>query len=635
MSTDIPEPRFLPVTTEEKEKLGIDTFDIIIVSGDAYVDHPSFAAAILGRNLWSAGYTVGIIPQPDWRSDEDFLALGIPRLFFAVSAGNVDSMVNAFTPNKKRRSKDTYSPGGIPKRPDRATIVYTNKLRSLAPGTGIVIGGIEASLRRFAHYDYWSDSVRQSILADAPADLLVYGMGERTLRLIAERMSGGDPIRSIRDIPGTCWTISVAEWRSFTAKEMVIIPSYTGVKTDPKQYAEAFAIHAGEQDPIRGRTVVQPHPKTTILQNPPAKPPTTEELDAIYNHPFTRSAHPSYKEEIPALEPVRFSIVSHRGCFGDCSFCALTHHQGRIVSSRSRESIIREVEQITRLRSFKGTIQDVGGPSANMYGLCCPKWGKAGACPDRSCGPDCPSLSTDHAPLVSLLRDLRQIPGVKHLFCGSGVRFDLALADRSGYIAELLEHHVSGQLKVAPEHISPQVLRLMNKPDNAVFEEFRSRFSAIRPEGKGRQYLIPYWISSHPGCTISDMIDLACYIRRTGLAPEQVQDFTPTPMTRSTTMYHTGIDHKTGERVHVPLGRERQIQRALLRFMDPENEMLVREGLTLSGREDLTGYGPTALIPPRRRETALSGKSYTSSYVPNSRCNVSGRRTPPSGRRRS
>ncbi|MDO8841630.1 YgiQ family radical SAM protein [Methanocalculus sp.] len=635
MSTPIQEPLFLPITAKEKEKLGIDTFDIIIVSGDAYVDHPSFAAAILGRNLWSVGYTVGIISQPDWRRDEDFLALGIPRLFFAVSAGNVDSMVNAFTPNKKRRNKDTYSPGGIPKRPDRATIVYTNKLRSLSLGTGIVIGGIEASLRRFAHYDYWSDSVRQSVLADAPADLLVYGMGERTLRIIADRMSAGEPIRSLCDIPGTCWTMPVAGWRTHNRDGMVILPDYTEVKTDPVRYAEAFALHAHEQDPVRGRTVVQPHPKTVVIQNPPATPPTTGELDAIYNHPFTRSAHPSYKEHIPALEPVRFSIVSHRGCFGNCAFCALTHHQGRIVSSRSEESIVSEVERISSMRSFKGTIQDVGGPSANMYGLSCPKWIRSGVCPDRQCGPDCPSLSTDHAPLVSLLRRLWKIPGVKHIFCGSGVRFDLALADRSGYIDELVTNHVSGQLKVAPEHISPQVLRLMNKPDNTVFETFRRRFNEIQPEGKGRQYLIPYWISSHPGCTISDMIDLALYIRQTGLAPEQVQDFTPTPMTRSTTMYHTGIDPETGERVHVPLGRERQIQRALLRFMDPENETLVREGLTLSGREDLIGYGPATLIPPARRETALSGKRYTSSYVPNSRCNASDHRTPPSGRRRS
>ncbi len=614
----VEEPKFLPITGMEKEKLGIDVFDIIIVSGDAYVDHPSFAAAILGRNLWSAGYTVGIIPQPDWQQDEDFLALGTPRLFFAVSGGNVDSMVNAYTPNKKRRQKDAYSPGGRLMRPDRATIVYTNKLRSLFRNTGIVIGGIEASLRRFAHYDFWSDSVRQSILADAPADLLVYGMGERTLRLIADRMSAGDLIRSIRDIPGTCWTMPVAEWKSSDHGDFVILPGYTEVKESTVRYAEAFATHAREQDPVKGHAVAQPHPKTVVIQNSPAMPPNTAEIDAIYDHPFARAAHPSYKEPIPALEPVRFSVISHRGCFGDCSFCALAHHQGRIISSRSEDSIANEVDRISRMKAFRGTIQDVGGPSANMYGLSCNQWFGSGTCPDRSCEPACPNLSTDHGALVSLLRRLRKIPGVKHVFCGSGVRFDLALADRSGYIRELVHHHVSGQLKVAPEHISPHVLEQMNKPCISSFETFRELFEENQPEGKKRQYLIPYWISSHPGCTISDMIDLACYIRRTGLAPEQVQDFTPTPMTRSTTMYHTGIDPKTMKKVHIPQDRERTIQRALLRFMDPDNARLVREGLLFCNRGDLIGYDKDALVPPERRETALSGKRYRSPYVPHS-----------------
>jgi Fe-S oxidoreductase len=629
----IEEPRFLPITGREKEKLGIDSFDIIIVSGDAYVDHPSFAAAILGRNLWSAGYTVGIIPQPDWQSDEDFLALGTPRLFFAVSAGNVDSMVNAFTPNKKRRQKDSYSPGGRLKRPDRATIVYTNKLRSLFRNTAIVIGGIEASLRRFAHYDFWSDSVRQSILADAPADLLVYGMGERTLRLIADRMSAGDPIRSIRHIPGTCWTMPVAEWKRSKQEDFVILPGYPEVRESTIRYAEAFAAHAREQDPIRGHAVSQPHPKTVVIQNPPAMPPDTAELDAIYDHPFTRAAHPLYKEPIPALEPVRFSVISHRGCFGDCSFCALAHHQGRIVASRSEDSIASEVDRISRMKAFRGTIQDVGGPSANMYGLSCNLWKTTGTCPDRSCGPDCKSLSTDHDALISLLKRLREMSGIKHVFCGSGVRFDLALADRSGYIRELVHHHVSGQLKVAPEHISPHVLELMNKPAISAFEEFRRVFHENQPEEKKKQYLIPYWISSHPGCTIPDMIDLACYIKRTGLAPEQVQDFTPTPMTRSTAMYHTGIDPKTMKKVHIPKERERTIQRAFLRFMDPENAPLVREGLLRSNRGDLIGHGTDALVPPERRETALSGKHHRSSYEPDSTRNNPDRR--PSRTRRS
>lgn len=629
----IPEPLFLPMTAREMEQLGIERFDIIIVSGDAYVDHPSFAAAILGRNLWAAGYTVGIIAQPDWRSDHDLIRLGIPRLFFAISAGNVDSMVNAFSPNKKRRKEDAYSPGGIPRRPDRATIVYANLLRSIAPGTGIVIGGIEASLRRFAHYDYWSDNVRQSILADAPADLLVYGMGEETLIAIADRMAAGEAIRSIRDLRGTCWTMPVAEFRSTDTTGMVLLPGYPEVRDDPAAYARAYAAYAGEQDPIRGRIIAQPHPKTIVIQNPPRLPPTTAMLDAIYDHPFTRFAHPSYKEPIPALETVRFSVISHRGCFGNCSFCALAHHQGRIVASRSEESIAAEVERITRMRSFKGTIQDVGGPSANMYGLSCPKWAERGTCPDRDCGPDCPSLSVDHTPLVRLLKRLREIPRVKHLFCGSGVRFDLAVEDRSGYISELAEHHVSGQLKVAPEHITPHVTRLMNKPDKGAFEEFRTRFDESQPKGKGRQYLIPYWIASHPGCTILDMIELAEYIRRTGLAPKQVQDFTPTPMTRSTAMYFTGIDPMTGERVHIPKGRERQIQRAFLRYMDPPNYPLVREGLISAGRKDLIGEGRECLVPPERREKALSGRGYTSSYAQNRNRNTPHRRSPAPKRR--
>lgn len=628
------EPRFLPVSEREKEKLGIDAFDIIIVSGDAYVDHPSFAPAIIGRNLWSAGYTVGIIPQPDWQRDDDFLALGLPRLFFAIAPGNVDSMVNAYTPNRKRRSRDVYSPGGVLKRPDRAGIVYANRIRSAAPGCGIVIGGIEASLRRFAHYDYWSDSVRQSIAADAPVDLLVYGMGEQTLASIASRVREGSALQAIRDIRGTCWKMPVAEFRSFTTEDMVLLPSYTDVREDRRRYAEAYAAYAREQDPFRGRAVAQPHPKTVIIQNPPAYPPSPDELDAIYNHPFTRSAHPSYKEKIPALEPVRYSIVTHRGCFGNCSFCAISHHQGRIITSRSESSILLEVERISRAKGFRGTIQDIGGPSANMYGLSCPAWREEGTCPDRDCKPDCPSLSTDHGALTRLLGHIREMPGVKHSFCGSGIRFDLALADRSGYLEELLGYHVSGQLKVAPEHITGDLLRLMNKPDNASFEAFRELFQQLQPGQKRRQYLIPYWISSHPGCTISAMIDLARYIQKTGLAPEQVQDFTPTPMTRSTAMYHSGIDPITGKSVHVPRDHERRIQRAFLRHRDPGNHELVREGLRLAGREDLIGNGADALVPPAKRETALSGKREKRDHVPGTHRGGAARRSRHHGRSR-
>jgi uncharacterized radical SAM protein YgiQ len=388
----IPQPPFLPVSKEEMAKLGIDQLDIILVSGDAYVDHPSFGIPLLGRVLWDAGFTVGIIAQPDGKGDSDFAKLGKPKLFFGISSGNVDSMVNNFTPNLKRRSDDVYSPGGIPKRPDRATIVYTNRVHGLFPDVPIVIGGIEASLRRFAHYDYWQDKVRQAILADAPADLLVFGMGEKPMVEIAHRLADGEPAASLRDIKGTAYTMEVREWRTSPPDETIVLPGFAEVSQDKTAYARAFALHYCEQDPVRGKRVAQPHPKTVVIQNPPALPLTTEELDHIYELPFTRRAHPSYTQPVPALEPVQFSVTSHRGCFGSCSFCALTHHQGRIVQSRSIPSIVREVKRIAGMKEFRGIIQDVGGPTANMYGLSCTRWGKLGACQDKSCSPACPTL---------------------------------------------------------------------------------------------------------------------------------------------------------------------------------------------------------------------------------------------------
>jgi uncharacterized radical SAM protein YgiQ len=582
----IPQPDVLPVSRKEAAQLGIDRFDIILVTGDSYVDHPSFGTALIGRVLWDAGYTVGIIAQPDWKSERDFTTLGAPRLFFGVSSGNVDSMVNNFTPNRKRRSDDVYSTGGILRRPDRATIVYADRLHALYPDIPVVIGGIEASLRRFAHYDYWQDRVRQSILADAPADLLVYGMGERQVCEIARRLDRGEPEYKIRDIPGTAYKMDLSEWRESPRDGIVEIPSFAEVSRDGTAYARAFALHHAQQDPVRGKAVAQPHPKTVIVQNPPAPPLTTKELDCVYELPYSRRAHPSCRQPVPALQPVQFSVTSHRGCFGGCSFCALTHHQGRIIQSRSVDSIVREVERMAKMPEFRGTVQDVGGPTANMYGLSCRQWVASGACPDRTCTPACPNLSTSHAPQVELLRRLREIPGVRHVFVSSGIRYDLVPADDAMYLSELGEHHVSGHLKVAPEHISPSVTARMNKPPREVFDAFRRRFDALQQDKQKRQYLLPYFMSGHPGCTIADMIELADYICDYDLYTEQVQDFTPTPMSLSSCMYHTGLDPFTLEPVHVPKGREKRIQRALLQFRDPRNYALVAEGLKAAGRND-------------------------------------------------
>jgi uncharacterized radical SAM protein YgiQ len=583
---------------------------VIIVSGDAYVDHPAFGAAIIGRALWDAGYTVGIIDQPDWKKDEDFKRLGIPRLFFGVTSGNVDSMVNNYTPNLKRRGEDAYSPGGALKRPDRAEIVYTNRVHSLFPGVPIVLGGIEASLRRFAHYDYWSDSVRQSILADAPADMAVFGMGERPLRDVASRLDRGEKVRDIRDVPGTAVKMEVAEWRSADKSDYLEIPSYSDVSKDKRKYAEAFKIHYQEQDPFHGMAVVQPHPKTVVIQNRPAMPLIPEELDHIYELPFSRASHPSYNKPVPALEPVKFSITSHRGCFGSCSFCALTHHQGRIVQSRSVDSIVREASKIAKMPGFRGTIQDIGGPTANMYGLGCRRWEREGTCRDKLCRADCPSMDADHSKQREMLRRVRAIPGVKHVFIGSGIRHDLLMADKSGYIRDLCSHHVSGHLKIAPEHISANVTECMHKPPVKVLDAFRDEFRRVSRELGLEQYILPYFMSGHPGCRLKDMVELAEYIRDNHLYTEQVQDFTPTPMTISTAMYYTGLDPFTMKEVHVPKGDEKKIQRALLQYRDPKNYRMVLEGLRMAGREDLIGdcrrcliSGPKAKVRSHQKES--------------------------------
>lgn len=599
------QPGFLPTTLQEADNLGIEQFDIILVSGDAYVDHSSFGTALIARVLWDSGYSVGIIAQPDWKRDEDFQRLGSPRLFFGITSGNVDSMVNNFTPNLKRRSSDVYSPGGVISRPDRATIVYTNKVHALFAGIPIVLGGIEASLRRFAHYDYWSDSVRQSILADAPADMVVFGMGELPLKEVASRLKKGEGISEIKDVPGTVIKGEVRKWKLERHEDLLAIPSFAEVSNDKSKYAEAFRLHYQEQDPFRGRAVAQPHPKTIIIQNRPARPLDTEELDHIYELPYAREAHPSYKEPIPALEPVRFSITSHRGCFGSCFFCALTHHQGRTIQSRSIESIVREAKRLTRMKSFKGVIQDVGGPTANMYALSCSNW-RSGACRDKLCSADCPSLDKDHSRQMELLKRLRSLPGVKKVFIGSGIRHDLVLADSSDYLKELCQHHVSGHLKIAPEHVAKSVTDCMHKPPVEVLEAFEERFKEISLEQRKEQYLLPYFMSGHPGCTVKDMIELAEYIRDHHMYTEQVQDFTPTPMTVSTAMYHTGLDPFTMKPIHVPKGREKLIQRAMLQYRDPKNYGLVREGLIMAGRADLIGECRKCLIPGRHAGMAQS-----------------------------
>ncbi|MCZ7402136.1 MAG: YgiQ family radical SAM protein [Candidatus Methanoperedens sp.] len=588
------------MSIREAQKLGIAEFDIILITGDAYVDHPSFGTALIGRVLWDAGFTVGIISQLDWKTDADFKKLGKPRLFFGVSSGNVDPMVNNYTANLKIRRDDVYSPGGVAGlRPNRAAIVYSDKLHSIFPQTPIVLGGIEASLRRFAHYDCWSDTVRQSILADAPADMVIFGMGERQVVELASRLSKGENIKEITDIAGTSIKMEISKWRTIGHENYIEIPAFSDVSRDKELYARAFFQHYQQQDPIRGRPVVQAHPKTIIIQNKPAMPLSTEELDHIYELPFTRMQHPSYNKPVPALAPVKFSIVSHRGCFASCSFCALTHHQGRIIQSRSIGSVVREVERMAKMPDFKGIVQDVGGPTANMYSMSCKRWEKEGACADKRCM-DCASVDVNHKNLVELLRRLMEIRGVKKVFIGSGIRYDLVLKDNSDYMSQLCENHVSGHLKVAPEHIVKHVTDIMHKPGKEGFEDFRKRFDAENKKIGKKQYILPYFMSGHPGCTVEDMIELAEYIRDNNLYTEQVQDFTPTPMTASTCMYYTGIDPFTMEKVHVAKGREKRIQRALLQYRDENNYGFVVEGLRMAGREDLVGSERKCLIKRRR-----------------------------------
>jgi len=593
---------FLPVSRKDMEARGWDELDFLVVSGDAYVDHPSFGHAIIARVLEGEGYRVGILAQPEYHSPEAFLSLGRPRLGVLVSAGNLDSMLNTFTAAKKRRHTDSYSPGnrsGL--RPERATIAYCNRIRQAMGDIPIVIGGIEASLRRFAHYDYWDDAVRRSILVDSAADLLVFGMGELQVVEIARQLALGIQPRDIRDVPGTCW---LASDRDDVWTDSLELPSLESVLASKEVFAEAFRLFYLEQDPIRGKTLLQSHGSRWVVQNPPARPLATSELDAVYGLPYTRTFHPDYEAEggVPAIQEVQFSLVSHRGCFGACSFCAITSHQGRIIQSRSKESLVKEATLLSSLPNFKGYIHDVGGPTANFRHPSCADQVERGTCRGRDClgSRPCPKLDTDHSDYLDLLRSIRRLPGIKKVFVRSGIRYDYLLeAGAEPFLSELCEHHVSGQLKVAPEHVSQKVTDLMGKSGKRAYLDFVEAYGrANRKLGK-EQYLVPYFMSSHPGAGLREAVELAEFLRDTGTHPEQVQDFIPTPGTLSTCMYYTGIHPLTGEKVYVAkTAHEKRLQRALLQYRDPKNAELVREALLRAGRPDLVGLGPRCLVRP-------------------------------------
>ena len=593
---------FLPVTREEMKKRGWEQVDFVYVSGDAYVDHPSFGAAIIGRLLESRGYRVGMIPQPDWRKKESIQVFGRPRLGFLVTAGNMDSMVNHYTVSKKHRQKDAYSPGGqMGLRPDRAVVVYSNLIRQSYKDSPVILGGIEASLRRMAHYDYWENKVKHSILIDSGADLISYGMGEHSILEIAEALDSGIPIEEITYIAGTVYRTKDL----LRAYEPIILPSFEEVKENKAVYAESFATQYRNTDPFTAKAMAESYGnRGYVIQNPPAMPLSTQEMDDVYDLPFTGEYHPMYKKKggIPALEEIKFSLTSNRGCFGGCNFCALTFHQGRILQTRSHDSIIREAVKMTKAPDFKGYIHDVGGPTADFRHPSCKKQLTKGVCQNRQClfPTPCKNLQADHKDYVLLLRKLRDIPGVKKVFVRSGVRFDYVLADPDKtFLRELVKYHVSGQLRVAPEHVSDQVLHYMGKPSHQVYLRFLEEFDKADKQAQKDQYAIPYFMSSHPGCTMKEAVKLAEYVRDLGYTPEQVQDFYPTPSTLSTCMYYTGIHPITKEKVYVPkIPHENAIQRALMQYKNPANRELVLEGLKMAGRMDLVGFGPKCLIRP-------------------------------------
>lgn len=594
---------YLPMNRAEMNIRGWNQCDFVYVSGDAYVDHPSFGHAIITRLLEARGYRVGIIAQPDWKDPESIRVLGEPRLGFFVSGGNMDSMVNHYSVSKKRRQQDSYTPGGVMgKRPDYATIVYCNLIRSVYKRIPIVIGGIEASLRRLAHYDYWSDRLKHSILIDSQADLISYGMGERSVVEIADALNSGIDVRDITFIDGTVYKTSSLD----SVYDALTLPSYSAMKADKLEYARSYYIQYSNTDPFIGKRLVEPYQDNLyVVQNPPSKPLTTEEMDAVYDLPYMRNYHPSYEEAggVPAIREIKFSLISNRGCFGACSFCALTFHQGRIIQVRSHESLVAEAKLLTEEPDFKGYIHDVGGPTADFRSPACEKQLTKGACPGRQClfPEPCRNLKADHSDYIELLRKLRSLPKVKKVFIRSGIRFDYVLADPSRkFLKELCQYHVSGQLKVAPEHVADKVLSRMGKPQNKVYRQFVKEYKDMNAQLGMKQYLVPYLMSSHPGSGLPEAIELAEYLRDLGYMPEQVQDFYPTPSTISTCMYYTGYDPRTMEKVYVPTNpHEKAMQRALIQYRNPKNYDLVEEALKKAGRTDLIGYDKKCLIRPR------------------------------------
>lgn len=595
---------FLPISKEDMRRRGIEQLDFVYVCGDAYVDHPSFGHAIITRLLESYGYTVGIIAQPDWKQNDSIAILGEPRLGFLVSAGNMDSMVNHYSVSKKRRKTDAFSPGGIMgKRPDYAAVVYCNLIRRTYKKTPIIIGGIEGSLRRLAHYDYWSNKVKRSILLDSGADLISYGMGERSIIEIAEALAAGIDVKDITYIRGTVFRTQ----DPYFIEDAIVLPSYDEISTNKEAYARSFYIQYQNTDPFQAKKMAEAYPHGIyVVQNPPQKPLSMQEMDDVYALPYTRTYHPIYEKDggIPAISEVKFSLISNRGCFGGCNFCALTFHQGRIIQTRSHASILAEAKQMTQNKDFKGYIHDVGGPTANFRHTSCKKQLEKGVCTNRQClfPTPCKNLTVDHKDYLSLLRKLRQLPGVKKVFIRSGIRFDYLLEDKDDrFFRELCQYHVSGQLKVAPEHISDNVLRYMGKPPVEVYDRFKEKYRKINEQIGKKQYLVPYLMSSHPGSTLKDAIALAEYLRDLGYMPEQVQDFYPTPSTISTCMYYTGLDPATMQPVYVSHNpHEKAMQRALIQYRNPSNYDLVYEALKKEHREDLIGFDQHCLIRPRK-----------------------------------
>lgn len=613
--------RPLPMSMAEAQERGWHELDVVIVTGDAYIDHPSFAMAILGRVLEAGGFRVGIVSQPDWQSCEDWRRFGRPRLFFAISAGNMDSMINHYTANRKVRNDDAYSPGGrIGRRPDRATLAYCQRAREAFKGVPVIAGGVEASLRRLAHYDFWSDKVRRSILLDCKADLVGFGMGEEAILEIARRLDRGETVKDLRDMRGVAYALGASEKPPADA---LVLPSYEQVSTDKSLFAEATKMIHNETNPYNAKRIVQWHGTQAVVANPPAFPISEAAMDRIYGLPYTRRPHPTYKEPIPAFEMIKDSVTIMRGCFGGCTFCSITTHQGRIIQSRSKDSVLGEIETMTHDPKFKGVISDIGGPTANMYQMRCTEPEVEAVCRRQSCVHPtiCKLLGTDHGPLVQLMREARETPGIKKVLVASGIRMDLARHSPE-YMDELVQHHVGGHLKVAPEHTDANVLNLMRKPKNNDFEQFTERFNEGSQKAGKKQYIIPYFIASHPGSDLNAMIDLAVFLKRNGYKPDQVQDFIPAPFDVATAMYYTGMDPFTKKPVHIAKQlKDRKLQRALLQFFKPENYFEVREALLATGRQDLIGGGCDCLIPAKAPKEALerrrtdANKRFAGNYV--------------------